>query len=858
MSAEPERATASVAEHFRAVAARGPDAIALVSGAARFTYADLDRWSDAVAASLLALEVPVDRPVAISVRDNVLLAPATLGVVKAGRFFVCVDGADQSNRTRAILDASGAAVVLGESGAASAHLRRIAIPAMPASPGPAPRERPHDLVQIVFTSGTTGRPKGVATRQGVFSERMQSAAADSGRIAGQRLSFLSLPGFARTTAELLGSLMNGATLCALDPRSASMTDLARWIVRERITVLSLPPALFRRLTSAVPDPDVFAGIRKLRLGADPITLHDVETFRALFPRSCTLDRAFNATETGTVLQLRLTHDTPLDDALVPVGRLRPEVEVWLQDESGNEVPDGTTGELLVRSAQVAHGYWNDAALTAQKFEPPRDSPHWTFRTGDLVRRDAEGLYYFVGRRDFRLKIAGRRIDPLEIETEIARRCDVTDVAVVGRTVDGETRLAAYAVPRPGGTITPRSIRETLRATLPAWLVPSEIELLDALPVTPSGKVDRAALSSRAAAEVPGDTAIVDRGDDLTTSLLAIWSRVLRRAVGPGDDFFDDLGGDSLLAGELVTEVRAQLGVSVPLSMLLELNTVAKMGAYLRAHAHAPSTVIEVQAGRHLPPLFCVTGAGGSAIIYRTLARLLGEDQPVYALTHHGFAANAFPRTLAAIASCYVTAIRSVQPHGPYYVAGYSGGGLVAHELSRQLHASGEEVAFTGLIDTSATGKRSPALKRAAKFPVLIRRQPLKRTIRYGRAVARRVARIGLWLMGRGWRFPSAEPRHVIELNQRYRQSVNRSLQPFAGDVTLFRAQYGWGIDGVEPDLGWGAICRSVHVLELDADHDTIIGNDVAQLAALFRPALERARAAAATREEDHATHRFRS
>ncbi len=692
---------------------------------------------------------------------------------------------------------------------------------------------PHELVQLVFTSGTTGAPKAIANRQHGFVERLIRQSALTGRAAGERVSYTALPGFARATYEIFGSLLNGATLCAFDARSESLDALAELIRRERISILTLTPALFRRFMKTAPADLDLSSIRKLRLGADVVTVPDVEAYKARFPRGCTLERAFNATETGLVFHMSIDHDTPIPGPLVPLGRPRNGVTVRVLDEAGNDVAIGETGELVVRGPHIARGYWNDAELTAQKFRFDDEQREATFFTGDLVKRDEDGLYYFIGRKDARLKIHGRRIDPLEIESALLACAGTRDAAVIGKPDQhGELRLVAYVVMEDRAAFVPRDLRAALRTTLPPFLIPSRIHALDELPVTAAGKVDRRALVEHIDPQEAGAPSEGTASDDIERTLLEIWSRVIGRAVAPHDDYFDDLGGESIAAAHLVAEVHRILGRSMPLSLLLELNTVAKMADYLRTRAETDIARIAIVLQPHgtRPPLFCASGKGGSVIVFRELAAKLGPDQPFYGLTYHGFAPDAFPKTFAALAACYADAIRTVRPDGPYHLAGYSAGGLIAFDVARQMAAAGDEVAFVGLIDAAANTDRIAPWKRPFKHVALLAQQPARYTLRYLRAIARR---LGFLRVHR--------PVGLVKWNRVFDSIRKREfLQPYRGRVTLFVARHGWGYDGTSADLGWRPLCGELDIVPIAGEHHTVLGDDVTSLANALREAMKNA------------------
>ena len=834
----------SVAERFRAQAAPYPDSLALVAKSRRYTYAEIDRWSDAVAADLIAAGAPLSQPVAIVTRDPIALIPMAIGALKAGHFFVSIDATDPEQRIDAILAKSGAALCLSDSVTAPGGLPLVTMRELPSHAVAAVIREPHEFMQLVFTSGTTGTVKAAASRQGLFVPRATAMAAHFGRSRGERVAYVTLPGFGRATGEIFGSLINGATLCAFDARSEPLGELAETIRREAVTVLNLTPSLFRRFIRTVTNDADLASVRKLRLGADVVTLADVEAWRAHFPETSTLERSFNSTETNLVLHMSIDRNTTITGPDVPIGRPRPDVEVRLIDEAGNDVPDNEPGQLIVRSRTVARGYWNAPELTAAHFTfDPSDPERVTFRTGDLLRRDPDGLYYYVGRTDSRLKIRGRRIDPSEVENALTVHAGVREVAVVGKeTRDGDLSLTAYVVVADRASLTPRDVRAALRGKVADWLVPSRIHFLDALPITRAGKVDRQALKLRPEPQLVGE--IVE--DPIERTLIDIWSRVIGANVGVDDDFFDDLGGESLMAAHLVTEVTRATGCPLPLSVLLELNTVSKMADYIRARHDVARTVIPLRREGTLPPLFCVSGKGGGVIAFRRLAADLGPDQPFYGLSHQGFDPAAFPRTLEAIAACYAEAIRATQSTGPYYVAGYSAGGYIAHEVARQMTAAGDTVGFLGLIDSAADPRRAPWWKRSLKYITLLRRSPLKNSVRYARALQRRGISLARAVAGKPRLAPPLPPPQVLAM--RLFDSIERHgrLKPYAGRITLFRARDGFGTDSALADLGWKPLCRSLEIIDIPGEHASVLSDDVQALAEGFRRTLAAAREAAAS------------
>ena len=832
-----------IVETFRNVVSAQPDEIALLTSRRSYTYADIDRWSDAIAAGIVAANAPVDRPVAIVTRDNISLVPAAMAVVKAGHFFVMIDAADPDDRVSLLLQESSAELCLVDDlehvPEPARALPLVELVALPDGPVPPLPERPaNPFVYVIYTSGTTGRPKGILSKLHGFVEGIDRQGKRWGRKRGERGIYTALPGFTRAATNIFGTLLCGSTMCAFDARNESLTALADWIRTARISILNLTPPLYRRLLAAGGELDL-SSVRALRIGADVVTIADVELFKERFPRGCTLKRGYASSETGSVFQMDITHDTPVPGPLVPMGRPFPNVDVWLLDEEGNEVADGEAGELVVRSVDVVDGYWNAPELTAARFvfDPERPGVR-KFFTGDLAKRDADGLYYFIGRKDSRLKIHGRRIDPSEVESALLATGAVREAVVVGKSdARGELRLVAYVVMPEGKTCVPRELRAALRARVPGWMVPARIFALDTLPMTRAAKADRESLRTRVDEEQHAE----DNGatDDLEQQLVGIWSTALGVPVHVDEDFFDDLGGESVIAAHLVTMIESQLGRAIPLSLIIELNTVRRMAAYLRTAGTEKPLAIELQKGTSLPPLFCVAGGGGGVVKFRMLATKMGEAQPVYGLQPHGFDLDNFPTSYADIVTAYADAIRRIQPHGPYYLSGYSAGGQMAFALARHFELAGERVAFVGAIDSARKTQPIAAWRRVLNRASLL----VADSRRLRRLPAEISLRTSLWVKSRlRRRMASAEkplPAWLIDTRFAMRQAHRDDSNGFyTGPVTLFRARDGLRRTRKEQDLGWTPFAiGGLRIIDVDGDHESVLGDHVESLASAMVEAL---------------------
>jgi thioesterase domain-containing protein/acyl carrier protein len=386
--------------------------------------------------------------------------------------------------------------------------------------------------------------------------------------------------------------------------------------------------------------------------------------------------------------------------VLPAGRPAAGKEVLLSDELGAPVPVGSTGDLTVVSRYLSAGYWRPTPEAAARFSLLPDG-RTAYRTGDLGRIDADGNLVLLGRRDAAVKIRGYLVEPSEVEAALLALDDVADAVVTAISQPpAPNRLVAYVVPNASGaTLSAAAIRRLLRAKLPAWMVPTTIVGLPALPRNERGKVDRAALPPPPAGPKPS----APPRSQWELVVADLWTKVLNLdEVGVEDDFME-LGGDSLAAEELLSAVLDKLGVVVPSSVFVDAPTLGEFAARV---AHAPRavpahpTVVSLRTTGSRPPLFCFAGAGGLGLGFVPLARQLGEDQPVYAFQAHGLERRGIPDwTVERTARRHLQMIRVLRPHGPYLLAGHSLGGLIAMEIAHQLAEAGEQVGLLVLLDT---------------------------------------------------------------------------------------------------------------------------------------------------------------
>jgi thioesterase domain-containing protein/acyl carrier protein len=508
--------------------------------------------------------------------------------------------------------------------------------------------------------------------------------------------------------DLLKPLLNGGCMVRQRLADASSSRLASLIVDERISVYHSIPSVFRRIVEAL-DPEAETRLRLVHLGGEPLFRSDVELFRRRFPPSCVLVNNLGASEIPSFIQYVIEPDRVLDSAVVPVGFPIEGKRILLAGEDGGEVGEGEIGEIVVQSAFLARGYWKDPAGTAERFSGSLERrDERTFRTGDLGRRRPDGAIELLGRGDDLVKVRGNRVEIGEVQfalMEAARTVGgIGETTVVpGRAPSGATRLVAYVTPYGDGPVDVDTLRVQMATRLPRAMRPDAYVSIDAIPKTSNGKIDRPALP-------PPSEPAVERaprlrpGSPVGRQLEGLWKQLLRLdEIGTDDDFFD-LGGDSLLALELVTEIERIFGRSLSLPQLAEASTLDAMARLVedRAGAGPAPCLVPFQPDGAKIPLFLVHGLGGGVIEMRGLARSLDPDRPVFAFQARGLDGISRPlRSIEAMAETYLAELRRVRPEGPYLLGGYSMGGVVAYEMAQRLTAAGRSLAGLVLIDTGA-------------------------------------------------------------------------------------------------------------------------------------------------------------
>ncbi|MFI7107313.1 amino acid adenylation domain-containing protein [Nonomuraea sp. NPDC050227] len=573
--------------HVAEQARRTPDAVAVSAGPVRLTYRELDERANRLAHRLRGLGAGPETPVAVLMERSAELVVTLLAILKTGGCYLPVHSAYPADRRQWIVDSSGTPVLVADRAKAAAGLPSAPAtlladddPATAAQPATAPdvAAGPDDLAYVIYTSGSTGHPKGVAVTHWDVLGLALDPCWDTG--AHERVLMVAPYAFNVSTYELWVPLLHGGTIVVAPPGEPDLDTLRRLIREERITGLHLTAGLFRVV--AEEGADCLAGVREVLTGGDVIVPAAVRQVLAACPGT-TVRAMYGATEvTLFSTHAPLTAGTELGTT-VPVGGPMRDVRLYVLDDRLSPVPGDLEGELYIAGRGVARGYYGRPDLTAERFvaDPFGGPGERMYRTGDLVRRNDDGQIEFIGRAGDQVKILGFRVELAEVEAVLAGYPGLAHVAVVaGQSRQGDKRLVAYVVPAAEAP-DPAALRAHVRTSLPDYMVPTAFVVLDALPLTANGKVDRAALPDPDTEPGSAYRAPQNPRQEVLCTVFAEVFGVER--VGVDDSIFD-LDVQSLLAMRLVSRIRAALGVNLSIGDLFDAATVAGLDEWLEAGA----------------------------------------------------------------------------------------------------------------------------------------------------------------------------------------------------------------------------------------------------------------------------------
>jgi acyl-coenzyme A synthetase/AMP-(fatty) acid ligase len=453
---------------------------------------------------------------------------------------------------------------------------------------------PDALAYINYTSGSTGEPKGVVWnhRSELYSTMLRINALHVS--IDDRISLLRSNNVGATRDTFL-ALLSGATLLPLELKEEGLSTLGNWLIAEEISIFSCVATVFRHTVKSLTGRETFPKIRLVHIGGEPLAKSDVELYKKYFSDRCLFASRFGMSETPTISYYFIDKQTEIADDRVPVGYPLEGNEVQLLDDDGKAPAANSVGEIVVKSEYLAHGYWRQPELTREKFRADAaGGKARVYRTGDIGYLRPDGCLVHMGRKDFQTKIRGHRVEVSEVEIALLGIEGIKQVAVVARDDDGDgRRLVAYVIPQERRALTVSALRASLKETLPSYMQPSAFVILDSLPLTSSGKVDRRALPAPARSRQQVDSVYAAPKKSVEKVLAKLWAEVLGVAVVGVDDDFLQLGGDSLLGARIVVSVNENFSPKNPLKILFETPTVARLAGYLIEQETMPGEVEKI-------------------------------------------------------------------------------------------------------------------------------------------------------------------------------------------------------------------------------------------------------------------------
>ena len=716
----------SIPDRFAAQVKKYPKKTAVKSRNYEWSYEELNRAANRVAHAILNACGEGQERVALLFEHDAPMIAGLLGTLKAGKTYVPLDPLCPQARLAHILDDSQPTALLtnNKSIALARDLTRDGLrlinieslertaPATDINLSIAPR----DLAYLLYTSGSTGQPKGVMQNHRNVLHYIRAYTNNLHINADDRLTLLSSYCFDAAVMDIYGALLNGATLYPVDLKEEGLAGLSEWLSKEEITIYHSTPTVYRYFIDArertlpaclarpLAEEHDFPGLRLVVLGGEEVNRSDVELYRNHFSKNCLLVNGLGPTEATVSLQYFIDKQTNISGQRVPVGYPVEDTEILLLNDAGK--PAEIRGEIAIRCAHVALGYWRNKKATEAAFNARSEtSSDRVYRTGDTGRRLPDGSIVFAGRKDFQIKIRGFRVELGEIESTLCKHPAVRETVVVpGKNESENSSLVAYVVLNPEQAASEIELRGFLKQKLPEYMLPATFVVLDSLPVTASGKLNRRALPDPQDFNQPKVTSALPQ-TTVETLLAKLWSDLLNvKEIGINDSFFE-LGGHSLLAVRLFAQIEKYFGKRLPLATLFQAPTVAQLAEIIQQEwTPRWSSLVPIQPGGSRPPFFCVHAKGGNVLEYYDLAQHLGAEQPFIGLQSQGLDVRHEPHTrIADMAAHYIKEMREIQPAGPYFIGGRSMGGTIAFEMACQLQEMGEQVGLLALLDTYPAG-----------------------------------------------------------------------------------------------------------------------------------------------------------
>jgi amino acid adenylation domain-containing protein len=595
----------SIPARFAKQVRQYPDSVAVSWDGLRLTYEELNQEANRTACEILKRIGDAEEPVAFLLDHGGWAIAAILGILKAGKGYLALDPSFPRDRTAALLHDSTARLVVTE----EKHLplvgpigreKTMFFPCRLGSQGsmddPAVGIVPGRMATLYYTSGSTGEPKGVVQSHRNVLHNVMEMTNSGGLCPSDRLSLITSTAYAYAPTQIFGAICNGASLHPFNIKGGGIIHLADWMRKEKISWFFVTPSAFRRFADTLPGPESFPHLRYIVIGGELVQKRDVALYRKHFPDHCVLSVRLASSETERIRALEINKQTILEGDLVPVGYGVEDKEVLLLDDEGHAVGLMEVGEIAVKSRFLSPGYWNRPDLTSRCFIPdPSGDGRVMFLTGNLGLMRPDGCLEFRGRKDLQVKVRGFRVELGEVENALLCLDNVREAAAAAfDTAQGDKQLVAYIVPR--GALAPDAgeLRQSLRKTLPDYMIPAHFITLEQIPITTNGKVDRMRLPPPGDARPELATPYQAPRDELEACLAVIWEEILGIHPVGLKDRFDDLGADSLHYVNLIALIAKKLGMGFSLDRFVKEPTIEHLACLLHGPQREASPRVNVR------------------------------------------------------------------------------------------------------------------------------------------------------------------------------------------------------------------------------------------------------------------------
>lgn len=866
----------SIVGEFEARVAETPDKIAAVFAndsesqqgpAESATYAELNRRANRLAHHLMAKGVQRDSLVGLCAERNLEMLVGVLGILKAGGAYVPLDPGYPEERLAFMIEDAGLEILLVQEDLAAAlpvsEATQLPLEsdayAQESDQNPVLERDLRQLAYVMFTSGSTGRPKGVCVEQRSVLRLVKDPNFMQLGPEDVLLHFAPIS-FDASTLEVWGALLNGGSMVVYPPSEPSLEALGAVLREHEVSAAWLTSGLFSLMVDHRLED--LAGLEQLLAGGDVLPVPQVNRVLRELP-GLRLINGYGPTENTTFACCHQISEHGEVKGAVPIGRPISDTRVYLLGAGMQPQPIGVPGDLYLGGDGVARGYLRRPELSAEKFlaDPFSAEPDARlYVTGDRARWLPDGTLEFLGRADGQVKVRGFRIELGEIESRLAEWPGLRECCVIVREDQpGDKRVVAYSV-FDGAAPAPSSqeLREFLRARVPDYMLPAHFVALGALPLAPTGKIDRQALPSPDPSQ-DVEAEFAAPGNETERKMALLWQEVLGVSrIGVHDNFFE-LGGNSLLSTQLMSRLRKEFDSELPLRALFQDPTIQGLATHLagrlasdvaaRGYADVHDRcLIPLQAKGWRRPLFLVSGAhaheDGFLRFVGSLMPHMPKDQPIYGFKARGLDGVSAPHGSAEeMAAAYLAEMRELQPEGPYLLLGNCVGGIVAFEMAQQLRAAGQEVGMLALLDTTAPiAAYQEFVKEHYRFWKLERftnHWRLMSELSLGEKCGYVTSRIGRAFQ-RLAPLSAATKRkqHVERVERRYSQVLaNYKPERYAGKLTLIVNEE---FQKHLPDAGWTPFSEELEIHVSPGDHVTRLSQNAKPVADLLIECIDRA------------------